>query len=348
MKLKNILSILFFLVVAASCSMESDTVMNDISNEINKETSDNQAYVSFKLDQKMQTKSSSSVQGEDTTIADTEIIQNVIYFLLEEDKIVGVTTAGSADYQGKTILTKVAEGSSRTLNVMAIANVSEPTKAALLACNTKANINDVILGSADLSMLVKSGEGSVTITKGTTMTPEKYKQVNGSLEGYPTTSVTITVTQRTARIEIKSLSCFIPEGQTQYTVSLESISLENQNIQGLVSGVAAGLVKPTTAPSETFPASSAVSAANGKCFYTFANNATDKTTLALHFKVNEKKQTKLITIKHSDQVEKVLSDFVYRLTINAKVESGEVTCEVGCTVLDWVRYNIDLGDISNN
>lgn len=51
MKLKNILSFFCFLAAMASCSMDDETVMNDISKEINSSTgTSKEALVSFQLD----------------------------------------------------------------------------------------------------------------------------------------------------------------------------------------------------------------------------------------------------------------------------------------------------------
>ena len=64
----------------------------------------------------------------------------------------------------------------------------------------------------------------------------------------------------------------------------------------------------------------------------------------MHFSINGKAYDREIKIKHID-TEKVEAGYIYRLTINAKVQSNDVESAVECHILDWNYNEINLGDI---
>lgn len=337
-----ILTVVSFLLVAVSCSVEDDAYMNDVNKEM-AAASEEYAYVAFNMG--MQTKSSASEQNGNTTIPNTETISNVTFFLFENGKVVGSATAGAGDaYLTARILTK-ANGAKK---VFAIVNLSAETQTRLLSYATENEVRTAALNESDMNNLVKVGEGSVQVIDGVASTPSKYKEGE-----YPTTTASITVTQRTARIEISKLSVFYADGCTKYPVTLTGISLKNQNLAGQVEGVAATAIynsNNTQSISQTKDISNEsieFETVSNKYFYTFANETSvddDMTALVLHFSINGKTFDREIKIKHINE-NKVEAGFIYRLTINAKVQSNEVESAVECHILDWNYNEIDLGDI---
>lgn len=337
-----ILTVVSFLLVAVSCSVEDDAYMNDVNKEM-AAASEEYAYVAFNMG--MQTKSSASEQNGNTTIANTETISNVTFFLFENGKVVGSATAGEGNaYQTARILTK-ANGAKK---VFAIVNLSAETQTRLLSYATENEVRTAALNASDMNNLVKVGEGSVQVIDGVASTPSKYEEGE-----YPTTTASITVAQRTARIEISKLSVFYADGCTKYPVTLTGISLKNQNLAGQVEGVAAIAnynSENTQSINQTKDFSNEsveFEEASNKYFYTFANKTSvddDMTALVLHFSINGKTFDREIKIKHINE-NKVEAGFIYRLTINAKVQSNEVESAVDCHILDWNYNEIDLGDI---
>ena len=333
------LAVLSFVLVAVSCSVENDTYMNDVNKEM-ATVSDEYAYVAFNMG--MQTKS--SVAGQQTSIAETETISNVTFFLFENGKVVGSATAGEGDaYQATRILTK-ANGSKK---VFAIVNLSAETQKRLLSYSTENEVRTAALNESDMNALVKVGEGSVEVVDGVASTPSKY---NGE---YPTATASITVSQRTARIEISKLTVFYADSCTKYPVTLTGISLKNQNLAGQVEGIASS-TNYNSDNTQTINETKEISdktvefeSVSTKTFYTFANETSvedSKTALVLHFSINGKAYDREIKIKHID-TEKVEAGYIYRLTINAKVQSNDVESAVECHILDWNYNEINLGDI---
>lgn len=333
-----ILTVVSFLLVAVSCSVENDTYMNDVNKEM-AAASEEYAYVAFNMG--MQTKSSAS---EQENIDDTETISNVTFFLFQNGKVVGTATAGQGnDYQNVRILTK-ANGAK---TVFAIVNLSADTQTRLLSYTTEYDVRNAALDANDMNALVKVGEREVEVINGVASTPSNYKGE------YPTETASITVAQRTARIEISKLSVFYADGCTKYPVTLTGISLKNQNLAGQVEGVATAAnynSENTLSIDETKEnanKSIEFESVTDKYFYTFANNTSkedDMTALVLHFSINGKAFDREIKIKHID-TNKVEAGFIYRLTINAKVQSNDVESAVECSILDWNYNEINLGDI---
>lgn len=329
MKLKNILSILFFLVVAASCSMESDTVMNDISNENIPTGTEKNAYLSFNLNMgEAQTKASTSIEGDLET--EEAKIKNVIFFLLDNNgNVLNYATAVN-----DTMLTKVKTG----LRVMAVANTSEEVQSRLLACSNKTEINEVTLSNTDLTKLPKVGEAAVGFVG---------NEGTSSTKDCPTKEVTVTVIQRAARIELAQFNITYAEGYNELPVKLISAQLVNVNQTGKVAGTVANT--SGYASGATFFTNVVLDRSKKSYtpdvnpFYSFSTNASDgtKVSLQLVFKVGDKENAiKTYTIKHQNEGELVKAGSLYRLTVNMLVTSGEVDASITCFTQDWVRDEV--------
>lgn len=340
MKLSNILSLLFFFVVAVSCSMEDD-VLNDMSNENIPTTAENTAYLSFNLNMgEAQTKSSSVTENPDSaagTMKEVDIT-SVVFFLLDKNgDVLGVGNGKEAK-----ILTKVKEG----MTVLAVANCSN-------AEISKLSNRDVILATSlnaqDLTNLVKVGESGVIVfednfgDKSTAYAPEKEKKV------------TINVSQVAACVELNKLSFVYKANEKQYDVKLTGVGLENQNAIGILTRnfVEGGYKDVTISKDQILSAAGTFDKAPAK-FYTFANEASASTTkLVLSFEVNGEKVIKKYSIKTPKNVgigydEIVKSGYLYRLTVTSEISSGVIDCKISCTVSDWLKNKIDLGVIDAN
>lgn len=328
-----------------------DDILNDISNTM-EDANDFRTYVSFKLDMEgVSTKTSNSEFGnpDKEQILDTEAINNVLLFLVNEQGAVLGYDEKDADYADARILTKVMAG---TFRVVAVVNASQATENTLKSCTTLSAIKSTPLTKDDMDALVKVGEKTFTFAEmditGVLETPSNYDPSKYAGKPYPTAFPKITVMQRTARIEIKKLTFFYGEGST-YPVTLESVALINQNLAGMVEGLAVNPVfgEQTININQTLDSNGEFSTAAEKFFYTFANEDEKETSLVLNFKMNGKSKPRTIAIKHPGSPDEALvkAGYLYRLTMNIKVESGDILVSVTGDVQDWEDNTIVLDDI---
>lgn len=331
MKLKNILSILFFLVVAASCSMESDTVMNDISNENIPTGTEKNAYLSFNLNMgEAQTKAASFTEETEKAEKEEAAIKSVIFFLLDNNGNV-LNVGNGTDAK---ILTKVRSG----MSVLAVANCSNTEISKL---SNKDAILATTVGTTDLSNLVKVGESAVIAFE------EGFG--DNSTVSAPVKEVTIEVSQVAARIELANLSFKYKANEKPCDVKLTGVALKNQNTNGILARdfVAGGYESVTISKGQTLSAAGIFDQAPTR-FYTFANTGDNKTELEISLEVNGKPVVKSYSIKtpKSDNSydEIVESGNLYRLNVNMIVASDLVEFDVTCYTADWTleEINADL------
>ena len=183
MKLKNILSFFCFLAAMASCSMDDETVMNDISKEINSSTgTSKEALVSFQLDMNGLTTKSVTNAGTDNTV-DQEV-NNIVIFLLNGDNVIDYALLNKADgdfLQSGNVCTPKADfgfltKKVNTLKLMVIAN-SGITASTVSNYTTGAQVK---AASANLADCTKFGESNITWQYADGSEYPGYEKINGT------------------------------------------------------------------------------------------------------------------------------------------------------------------------
>ena len=225
MKLKNILSFFCFLAAMASCSMDDETVMNDISKEINSSTgTSKEALVSFQLDMNGLTTKSVTNAGTDNTV-DQEV-NNIVIFLLNGDNVIDYALLNKADgdfLQSGNVCTPKADfgfltKKVNTLKLMVIAN-SGITASTVSNYTTGAQVK---AASANLADCTKFGESNITWQYADGSEYPGYEKINGTdgVLAQPSYPVNVTVKQAYARVELASFNVKKQSGSESVDVTL--------------------------------------------------------------------------------------------------------------------------------
>lgn len=337
MKALNILSVLFFLLVATACSSESDTIMNDIDKEVEAAS---EVYASFGVSlaaSDIQTKADEKTEAANPN----ESTVNNCYIAVFEE---GGKLLGSKLYNGndievsdngytlkKNIVFKVpANGERKDLTIVAVANISKSiTGIQNLSYNDLMNFTL----TEDPDMLVKVGQLDIASGK-----YDDYMTISSSMYPEKVTPITIEVAQRSAAIELNKLTIESSIG-TVSDIKVTAIKLINKKFS---TKVGASLennddIRDTEAVT--------VDKDGNYRLYTYSNeSATQKTALYFEYsyKLNGKLETGKceFTIKTptgSDDVEKVDANHLYKL--NVTITNGVATATIQCSTKDWNEGN---------
>lgn len=349
MKLKNILSVLCFLFVAAACSMEDD-ILNDAGKEIQNQDTNREAILSFNLDANaLLTKATVNATG------DKELkLNNCVLALMQGNDVLSVRTSNDIAETGKvngvTFLTKVKSG----LSVIAIVNVADP--AAYLGAATRSDLNkEVVIDPNGTECLVKQGEKLIEFPAGFGSSSTAQTEEN-------TLSVTIKVSQLAAKIQLSEFNIRYATGiQKKKTVTLTSVSFDNINKKSHVFNESA-LLKD----SKTFEMNRSLAEGEnsiGSSIYSYANtNAFSPVKMTLTFRIDEVGSMQAETVTKTYVINKsndnttfegegsnnyVNSGYLYRVNVNMTVNTHVVDTDVICYTQDWEHdeVSVDMSEI---
>ena len=319
MKVKNIIYIISLVFAAMSCSMDSDTMMNDTTKEIENSLNNGEVAVSFSLaDGSVATKSVVSAADDNTTDQD---INNVTVFLLEGENVIDVKQPSVGDYQNCFYVKK---GERSNLRLIVVANSSIGT--------SFTTADGIRTAAIHLDDCTKFGEKDLTPTE----------------NGY---TATVELTQSYAGIELGKFNVVKGEGiKDGVQVSLTGVELLNQNTVGQVNGALAGvnLTNKSWDFGSTYPtcktSSNSTDILNGHNVFlrTFAYNystaGSEQLALRLTYKIGDKDYSKTITVqgKSENQLE-VEAGCIYQVNVTLNVSTKEVTI----SNLKWVVQGFD-------
>ena len=377
MKLKNILSFFCFLAAMASCSMDDETVMNDISKEINSSTgTSKEALVSFQLDMNGLTTKSVTNAGTDNTV-DQEV-NNIVIFLLNGDNVIDYALLNKADgdfLQSGNVCTPKADfgfltKKVNTLKLMVIAN-SGITASTVSNYTTGAQVK---AASANLADCTKFGESNITWQYADGSEYPGYEKINGTdgVLAQPSYPVNVTVKQAYAREELASFNVKKQRASESVDVTLAGVKLYNINTKGQANGAAIGPV--LAEPSDwnfgsSFPTCNTgdiecsstdgknILANNNVFFRTFAydysNVQADKEMyLEISYKIGVQSQlrTKKIVIEgKTDNLKAVEAGYIYRINLTASVRPEQVDLDVIFSIDKWIDGGVLVdGDLTAN
>lgn len=333
MKLKNILSILFFFVVAISCSVEDDVIDN--SSSIIPEG--DVAYVSaaISMDNTL-TKSTGSSQDGGTIDADP--INSYFFFLLDKNEdVVGVHKGsfnGSSSSETVKFLAKVNVAT----KIVAFVNYNENNSEKLEDCRNDEQIKAYKEYNADYRL--KIGESSISWqgVTGSTSTTGKLDEAR----------VTIKVKSYTSIVELVEFNVNNQSGRN-LDVKLTKVSLSNLKSEGGSVEGSSFQASPKVVKEGNFaPGYYGDKAENFRTNVYPNTDASKPITLNLTFTVTEGGKTtsydrNYIINRPSDDSFTNNSGHVYveagnwyQLTATVNVKSGFVDCNVVCYTNDWI------------
>lgn len=339
MKLKNILSVFSLLALVVSCSMDDETVMNDINKEIQNEA---EAYAYFDLNlvgEGSITKSAEFASDERPNahegsisncylaVFDTDTKQLLNSFFYVTETIKPVSGAEDTYSLGSHIQMKVSKEVSKRPNLtfVAIANLN-PTGAgssltALKACGTYDDLmNATIIENP--RVVVKKGETAIQKTA--------YR-TSSSISNHDEycTTVTIPVYQRSAAVELSSFAV-VKAGSTTETLDVTDVQFNLYNAN-LYTKVNAGSM-------DTDYIGTYYSFVDkGERLYTYENTTSEKAYIIVSYKVNDvPAQTRPLYIETPGKGEQVLANHLYKL--NVTVTNGVATAT--CTVANLIENTV--------
>lgn len=335
MKALNILSVLFFLLVATACSSESDTIMNDIDKEVEAAS---EVYASFGVSLAASDIQTKATENTEAANKNESTVKNCYIAVFEEGgKLLGSKLYNGSDIEvskngytlNKNIVFKVpANDERKDLTIVAVANISEPSIARIQNLSYS-DLMDFTL-TEDPGMLVKVGK--LDIASGDY---DSYMTISSSMYPEEVTPITIEVAQRSAAIELNELTIESSIG-TVSDIKVTAIKLINKNFSTKVGGSLENNddIRDTEAVT--------VDKDGNYRLYTYSNeSATQKT--ALYFEYSYKLNGKLETgkceftiktpVEGGSDVEQVEANHLYKL--NVKITNGVATATIQCSTKDW-------------
>ncbi|WFE86725.1 hypothetical protein [Parabacteroides chongii] len=359
MKLRNIILAISLIFVAFSCSMEDDTIMNDVENGIAEE-SEMFTAINFGLTTSdMTTKSKTTVGAADSQDADDKemTVSSYDIFLLEDNNVIGIIRKGgdvsSETSDGITLknsefVTKYKDG--RTITAYVVVNATTYKSDAITddpfntikIGDSKEDIEQTeIFGHLTAESLVKVGETSFIIDG----TFPKSKSVN---VGSPK-SINVEVKHVAARLEFSKFNVIDKGGVVEEknlnpcTVNLLAAEFRNIQEKGLLNGAGANAFskKVISFKAEQSPILTA---------YSYRNDGYDDQYVELYIKFSveynghakEYEKTYVVNPK-SDNKGSVLGGNLYKIVVNMEVSPKWVDANITLTTEDWFSH--DLGEV---
>ena len=380
MKLRNILSIFCFLAAMASCSMEDDTMMNDLGGIM--ETAGENVYLSVNIGTGTgTTKASVPTTGtaENKPSISGDLINRCILYLLDGDKVLAVadtilkTKEGNDDYTTSLQMKFLTKFSKNSLKLVAVVNYDGTMKSDYLACSTLSELETIRETNAPIRVMVGQVDG-IKLTAGSPSTKDA-----------PTTDAgKITVTPRVACIDligfdVKYKTDKHPEVKltgVYYNNLKKEVGLFDEGKDDFVTGwqqdlnffridldkvydSKSNLVDFPKGPLTVEDKEDGTGNCNDKLslnksfFVAFPNtNANKPVQMQITFTVDGKEYDRTYIINrpadgsfaNNTGTKYVNAGYWYRLKATVNISSDKVDCDVVCSTLDW-KYNDLSGDM---
>ena len=361
MKLKEILSIVCFICLAFSCSMENDTIINDIEKEIDA-TTDSYTALQFSLSSGsgLSTKTTSDVSNPEgdtdySEMKDNEkAVNDCFVFVAYNNQIIGrrhyssddITKVSDAEGYGnqytlnKNILFKAPTGNPDLL-VYAVGMLADTDSAFTEIFNSVTKL-DELKGKTigNLKDFIKVGEGTVkhydNDNKNGYQTSDKTKDFNSEGGTVQSGKVNITLTHRAAAIEVVQVNAKNSKGE-EVDVTVTDIRIDKQILNArLNSGMATSAVSNETTFKSEQPQGTAPT---GYRFYTYETE--NPTTITIYYQMYEQSYSYSFTIKtfiNDQKFKKILANHLYQITLNITNNVADV--KVQCYTMDWLSHEL--------
>ena len=346
MNFKGIVLVIASLILTVSCSVENDSVMNDVNAEMTA-SADTYASLTFNVGIGAATKSATADGTEAGTAAETTL-SNCIMIITKgnasNSKITAITNVSGSNlvYNSDntwSVNANMVVKATSDLYVTAIANADYSTFA---SCSTLGEVQSKKV-SLNAASLVKV---SSTIAVGTI--PSEYQSAH-TTDLKPYTLPTISLNQLSAKVELVGFN-YSYTGETganmeEPTVELVSTSLVNAKTTSYL------YTQDSNATYTTIADQKLDSSLKFSC-YTFQNSdASNKTSLQLTVKVGNKTTTKTYTVKTPNGTsydEVVKAGYIYKVTVNLTVNRilkiFDVTLHYEAVPMDQITVNVPTFD----
>lgn len=326
-----ILATVSFLLVAVSCSVENDTIMNDIDNGVT-QTSAGDVVLSANL----------TTQAKVTTKAgnyDNEIRNCIVFLLNANDKVIGLTSTETYTEEWiPSIMTKVQQG----LYMVAVANVDIDD---FKKCSTYSAIENEVLNHPEY--LTKQGRVDVL-----------FGNFEGSASAVDapvfTVSDPILLKQVSARVELSSFQVnYVGEADAteKPVVLLTSVELVNTKTESYLFRESAGYNQnPISLFSGVMEPSADL---DNIGMWVFQNQSSNATKMTLKFSVNgveNDSYSREYTInpegKGASDHNQILAGNVYKLNVKVNVyrEVPEFDVDLDWEVIDMEAIQVNIPD----
>jgi len=342
MNFKGIILVIASLFFIVSCSVENDSVMNDVNAEMTAGTIEYASLI-FNVGLGTSTKSVTANGTEEGTGAETSI-SNCIMIITKgnatSSKITAITnvTGSNLVYNSDntwSINANMVVKATNDLYVTVITNVDYSTFA---SCSTLGEVQTKKVG-LNTESLVKCSS-AVAIGE----IPSQYKSAH-TTDLIPYTIPTISLTQLAAKVELVAFNVAYT-GETGTNMEEPAVSLESTNLVNAKT-TSCLYMQDSDATLATLADQNLDSSAKFSC-YTFQNNdAGNKTSLQLTVKVGNIMKTKTYTVKTPNGTsydEIVKAGYVYRVTVNLIVnrisKEFDVTLHYEAVPFDQVTVNV--------
>lgn len=304
-----ILTVVSFLLVAVSCSVEDDVYMNNNNNvESSVVISDQEAYLSFNINANAVTKSNVSTSDTLSAVSSCSVV------LFSNDNILAVmddVTVVNGELQNCSFLTKVRND----LRVAIIANTTQSFE----NCPTMEDVRKKVQTQKDLETLVKYGEAAVS-----------FGDVKGSAstKDAPKVTVNVTLHQLAAIVELASFNTTFETGAKVEEVVITKVELKNANLNTYTDQKGCSKIETLTQTMEM----------NVKNFskIDFRSYESNDVTLSITFKVGDREYEKSYKINGGS----INSGYIYRLNVNMTLRTHDVDMNVELSVADWTDNSI--------
>lgn len=304
-----ILTVVSFLLVAVSCSVEDDVYMNNNNNvESSVVISDQEAYLSFNINANAVTKSNVSTSDTLSAVSSCSVV------LFSNDNILAVmddVTVVNGELQNCSFLTKVRND----LRVAIIANTTQSFE----NCPTMEDVRKEVQTQKDLETLVKYGEAAVS-----------FGDVKGSAstKDAPKVTVNVTLHQLAAIVELASFNTTFETGAKVEEVVITKVELKNANLNTYTDQKGCSKIETLTQTMEM----------NVKNFskIDFRSYESNDVTLSITFKVGDREYEKSYKINGGS----INSGYIYRLNVNMTLRTHDVDMNVELSVADWTDNSI--------
>lgn len=323
----SIITALLFIFCLSACTSDADFLI-----EKNGVAEGGESLITFSVLAPAETKS----------LANDKSVSHCSVLLLNANGLVIAAQDHVAEINGALdvrFLIKAQSG----LKVVVIAN-SALTFAHL---SYYSDIKNQIQQEADLSSLAKMGESDVILSYSSASTSDAMAHPN---------KVQVSLHQLAARIELAGFNITVDKSvhpDFSSDVVLESVSLKHAAIQAATSLDNASIyATPATTDFTQLLQTVVYDGQKGAValpenkqpyFYSFpSQNADLPVMMELCYRIGNDRHVKCYPIKHSMNEEKVLSGYLYRLTVNLTINKFDVTSSVEYSAVSFEQITIDI------
>lgn len=361
MKLKNIVAMISFLMVAVSCSMEDDVLNEVTKSDSSNNSNQTEVYLSFNINVNSVSTKASFTDPTIGTETDASEVKDCSVILFDGNKIVGAYKEKAVGSDNKLVGAKFLVKSGMKYTVYVIANTNKD----FTGCADKAAVEALAFDGDDLNGLVKFGKESFTAEAGTSSVYD---------ENIPVQTVSVSLNNLAAQVRLMDVRYAGFKNNTNpTTVTLTKVEFINQNLGYSIDGTTVFelndenvVVSPDAEKGKVEPVLD-----GGKkydddmiCdFLTFPNvSSSTPVALKLTFQVGSKTETRTYIVNRPTGVEGMTNNavdgnqgvnnyvhagFIYQLYATVAVEGDTFDCTIKCCTKDWLynEYEVTMTEI---